>query len=208
MLKQKKIILFLTLICLPLHATLIVPTLETERCVLRPLSLNDTPDIFRLASDPDIARYTTFFGQTLHQTHEETLAYIQRCLKMHYEEYGMNWVIVEKYNDTIIGAITLFGYSSVHKKGEIGYALSPAYWDHGIMTEVSKALIAFTFTQLNLVRLQATVDPENIGSKRVLKKCGMQYEGLLRNYYIVHDACCNRAMYAITRDEFLAQCST
>lgn len=205
MLAQKKIILFLAFTTISLHAILMVPTLETERCTLRPLSVNDMPDIFSLASDPDIARYTSFFGQTLHQTHEETYAFIQRCLRMHFGEYGMNWVITEKYSGIIIGAVTLFGYSAANRKAEIGYCLSPAYWNMGIMTEVNKMIIIYVFTELNLVRLQATVDPKNIGCEQVLKKCGMQYEGLLRNYYIVRDACCNRAMYALTREEFFTQ---
>lgn len=195
----KKSPILLILICLSLQAALTVPTLETERCILRPISVDDTPEIFILASDPQIARYTLFFGQRLHTSYEETCAFIERCLKMHSGEYGMNWVIIEKYSSTIIGAVALFGYSAVNRKAEFGYALSPAYWDKGIMTEVSKALITSLFTQLNLVRLQATVDPENEASVRVLVKCGMQYEGLLHNYYILHDESRNRAMYALTQ---------
>jgi ribosomal-protein-alanine N-acetyltransferase len=191
--------IILLLICLSAQAALKVPTLETERCILRPLSLDDAPGIFSLASDPEIARYTTMFGATLHQDQRATREFIERCLKMSYGGYGMAWVILEKYSGTLIGMMSVFGYSMIHRKAEFGYALSPAYWGMGIMTEVSKALIAFAFTELNLVRLQATVDPENISSERVLQKCGMQYEGLLHNYYIVNDACCNRAMYALTQ---------
>jgi ribosomal-protein-alanine N-acetyltransferase len=170
---------------------------------MRPVALKDVPEIFTLAADPQIARYTSFFGQALHTSQQETRDFIERCLKMPRGEYGMAWVILEKYNNAIIGMISLFGYSTVNRKAEFGYALSPTHWGHGIMTEVSKALIMYAFTELNLVRLQATVDPENGGSTRVLKKCGLKYEGLLHNYYIVNDACCDRAMYALTQEAFL-----
>ena len=185
-----------------LHAALITPTLETERCIMRPIALSDASDVFILASDPQIARYTTFFGQTLHQTPDETRDFIQLCLGMQRNNSGASWVIIEKYNNEIIGMINIFGYSTTHRKAEIGYVLSPTYWGRGIMTEVSATLIAYLFHEMQLVRLQATVDPENIGSVQVLQKCGMQHEGLLHNYYIVHGASCNRAMYAILREEF------
>jgi [ribosomal protein S5]-alanine N-acetyltransferase len=194
----------LVLICIPLRAGLTPPTLETERCILRPITLDDAPAVFPLASDPEIARYTSMFGSTLHLVPKETRSFIQRCLDMQRNNYGMCWVIIEKYSDTIIGMMSLFGYSSAHRKAEFGYALSPAYWGMGIATEVSKALIQSVFTQLDLMRLQATVDPENMNSIRVLIKCGMQYEGLLRNYYIVHDESRSRAMYALTQEEFFA----
>lgn len=201
----KKSPIILILMSLSLQAALTVPTLETERCIIRPVVLGDEPGIFPLASDPQIARYTTFFGPKIHTSSLETREFIERCFKMPRGEYGMTWVILEKYNHQIIGLICLFGYSSVHRKAEFGYVLSPTHWGMGIVTEVSKALITYVFTELNLLRLQATVDPENIGSERVLIKCGMRYEGLLRNYYIVHDICRNRAIYALTREDFFAQ---
>jgi len=195
--------LILALITIPLHADLIVPTLETERCILRPLSLDDAPALFSLASDPVIARYTTMFGQALHQTHQETRAFIQQCLTMQQKGYGINWVIIAKENNTLIGLIHIFSYSTVHKKAELGFCLSPEYWGCGLMTEVIKTIIFFMFTHLHLMRLQATADPENVGSMQVLTKCGMQHEGLLHNYYIVHGTCCDRNMYAITHEGFL-----
>jgi ribosomal-protein-alanine N-acetyltransferase len=195
----KKSPIILILICLSAQAALTPFTLETERCILRPIILDDAPEIFTLASDPEIARYTLMFGATLHQTQEDTRAFIQRCLDMPRNGYGMAWVIIEKYNGTLIGMASLFGYSKVNRKAEFGYALSPAYWRMGIATEISKALIQSVFAQLNLVRLQATVDPENSASERVLIKCGMQCEGILHNYYIVHDEPRNRAMYALTQ---------
>lgn len=200
----KKSPIILILISLSLQAALTPPTLETERCILRPLALSDAPALFPLASDPEIARYTTMFGSTLHQTEKETCSFIQRCLDMQRNNVGMCWVIIEKYNGTIIGMMSLFGYSAIHRKAEFGYALSPTYWSMGIMTEVSKALITFAFMQLNLIRLQATVDPENGGSERVLIKCGMEREGLLRCYYIVREEPRDRIIYALTRESFFA----
>lgn len=193
------------IIRLSLHGALTPPSLESERCIMRPLCLHDAPAIFLLASDPQIARYTAIFGPTPHQSLQETKKFIQRCLTLQQNNYGMIWVILEKYSNAIIGMMSLFGYSSAHKKAEFGYVLSPSHWGHGIMTEISKLLTNYAFTELCLVRLQATVDPENIGSIRVLTKCGLQYEGLMHNYYIVNNICCNRAMYAMTREDFFAQ---
>lgn len=62
---------------------------------------------------------------------------------------------------------------------EIGWFLLPAYWGRGYATDATGLLLRYGFDVLDSERLVATCDPENIGSKRVLEKAGMTYEGLL-----------------------------
>ena len=64
--------------------------------------------------------------------------------------------------------------------GEIGYCLRPDFWGRGCAAEAAGALLALGFEQLQLHRIQASCDPENAGSRRVLEKLGLQLEGRLR----------------------------
>ncbi|SEK25191.1 GNAT family N-acetyltransferase [Paenibacillus sp. OK003] len=66
----------------------------------------------------------------------------------------------------------------------IGYKLTPEYWHQGIMTEVVEKVIEYGFNNLGLNRIEAFVEPENVGSRKVLEKIGFREEGILKgNYY-------------------------
>lgn len=177
------------------------PTMETERCVLRQISVDDAQALFPLASHPDVAKYTPFFG-SLHKNPEQTAAFIKERLECHKQGTVFPWVIIEKSTMNVIGIIQLFCYSPTHRRAEVGYFLLPDYWNRGITTEVTNAVISFGFRELQLIRLQATTDPRNEGSVRVITKCGMRLEGVLRNYYIVHNEYCDRSMYSLTDTDF------
>ena len=69
-------------------------------------------------------------------------------------------------------------------KVEVGYALARPYWGKGYMTETLRAMINLAFTQLDIFRVQAFCDVDNLGSARVMEKAGMQREGLLRRYVL------------------------
>ena len=62
----------------------------------------------------------------------------------------------------------------------IGYELARAYWGRGLMTEALRAMLEFAFVRLHLNRVEAMFDVRNRASGRVMEKCGMRREGLLR----------------------------
>jgi ribosomal-protein-alanine N-acetyltransferase len=57
-------------------------------------------------------------------------------------------------------------------------------WGKGYMTEVITAFINEVFKSENIKRIWAVCDVENIASKNVLKKSGMEYEGLLKSWLV------------------------
>jgi ribosomal-protein-alanine N-acetyltransferase len=70
----------------------------------------------------------------------------------------------------------------------------------GYATEASRAVIDYGFNIMNLNRIEATVDPENVSSVRVLEKLGMQYEGLLQKRVICNGQPRDRRMYGLLHD--------
>lgn len=171
------------------------PTLETPRLLLRPLSINDAADIFEMTSDPEVAKLTAMF--LLHQTVEETQKYIAKLQENYQEYHSPMWAVVDIENRKVIGLAGFVYYNSALAKAEIAYAFSRAYWNHGYATEATKEIIQFGFKQLKLCRIQATVHEANGASIHVLEKCGMTYEGYLRNYYFTQGKPSDRRMYAI-----------
>jgi len=64
--------------------------------------------------------------------------------------------------------------------GEIAYWLAKRHWNRGIVSQAVDAITRYAFTELDLARLQAGVLAWNVGSIRVLEKCGYVREGLQR----------------------------
>ncbi|MGO1372557.1 MAG: GNAT family N-acetyltransferase [Senegalia sp. (in: firmicutes)] len=69
--------------------------------------------------------------------------------------------------------------SPTNAEGWLGYCFNKNYWGKGYGTETERALVKYGFNKLNLHRIYATCDPENIGSLNILKKIGMKKEGHL-----------------------------
>jgi len=86
----------------------------------------------------------------------------------------------------------------------ITYSINEDQWGKGIMTEAVSALIKQVFTYTEIETLTVYHYPFNIGSKRVIEKCGFQFEGILRraskifNGNIYDDVC-----YSLSRDEYI-----
>src|SRR4051812_6174738 len=111
---------------------LLLPTLETERLVLRQLTLDDAPAYFEFSSDPEVTR---FVSQPTHATLEETQQRISDLLESQAAGDHRQWGIILKETGKLIGACGLFGDSQRDKRAEMGYTVNRAYWNHGYMTE-------------------------------------------------------------------------
>ena len=80
---------------------------------------------------------------------------------------------------------------------EIGYFLKRSAWGCGYATEVCKRVLQFAFQKVTLDEVVASVDEDNVGSKKVLKKSGLRDRGRTRSYGK------DSPIYRITRDEWI-----
>lgn len=81
----------------------------------------------------------------------------------------------------VIGGVGLEPASDVHRfTAEVGYWLGRAHWGRGYGTEALAAFADYAFATFSLERLQAWVFAPNLGSRRVLEKCGFRHEGTAR----------------------------
>ena len=154
------------------------PTLETPRLILRRLRMKDAKDIFRYASDERVARYVLWEP---HRSLSDTRAYIRYVRQLYRNALPSSWAIELKESGAVIGTIGFMWYSSENRSAEVGYSLSAEYWNRGLMTEALSRLIASAFDDLGINRLEAQYDIRNPASGRVMEKCGMREEGILRS---------------------------
>ncbi len=153
--------------------------LETERLILRRLSLADLGNMARLNSDPDVMRY---IGDGAVWSRAQSEARIRRILKV-YEIYpGLGlWIGEEKSARRFIGAYALI-YIPKTTEVEVGYRLCKSAWGRGLATEGAKALVRYGMFELGLDRVVGLTHPDNEPSKNVLMKSGLQARGTGRYY--------------------------
>ncbi|MGA9225561.1 MAG: GNAT family protein [Mesobacillus sp.] len=175
-----------------------LPTLETERLILRKITMDDTADIHKYASNPDVSKYV--FWET-HRSLSDTNDYIRFIVDLYKNGKLSPWGIEYKEDGRLIGTVDFVNWQPNHKSAEIGYALSKDYWGKGIATEAAKELINFGFYNMDLVRIQAKCLVENAGSERVMEKAGMTFEGILRKFIFIKGAHYDVKMYSIINED-------
>lgn len=176
-----------------------LPVLETERLLLRKITLDDVEDIFFYGSNEEVSKYVTW---DTHRTLTDAKEFVQFVLNQYENNKVSPWGIEYKGNGRLIGTIDFVSWQPKHNSAEIGYVISPDYWGKGIATEAAKKVIEFGFEQMDLVRIQARCFIKNIGSSRVMEKAGMSYEGILRKVAFVKGEHHDLKVYSILKDEF------
>ncbi|MCI4668160.1 MAG: GNAT family N-acetyltransferase [Bacteroidia bacterium] len=150
--------------------------IETERLILKTPTWADAPDIFRYASNPEVAH---FLSWRAHKTVDDSYRFIAEVEKKMAEGSLIEFGIYPKELDHIIGTIGVMPHMP---RVEIGYVIDKPYWGRGYVTEAMKAIIEFAWTLENIYRIEAKADEVNIGSWRVMEKCGLKRDAMLKSY--------------------------
>lgn len=154
-----------------------MPAIATERLLLRPFTLDDTPALFAMASDPDIIRYV---GNTPVTSMEDALQHMQDGPLRDYEEHGYGrFACVWTTTGEVIGFSGVKFVPELNET-ELGYRFFKPYWGLGLATEAGWASIKFAREHLQLQRLVGVVHPDNSASTKVLQKLGFTPSGQTR----------------------------
>ena len=176
------------------------PVLFTDRFTLRKLEERDAEAVFSYFSKDEVTRYYdlesfTDLGQALE---------IISCWAERFEKNeGYRWGIAETATDKIIGSCGYHNWDKEHYKAEIGFELHPDYWRKGVMSEVLRPVIAFGYNEMNVNRIEAFYDPDNLASKSCLEKAGFIFEGVLRQAAYEKGVFCDAAVCSMLRDEYM-----
>lgn len=170
------------------------PVLETERLILRPITLADAQNVYEYASDPEVAKYMIF---PTHTSIADSIKWLENVPDEFARKERINFAITQKPDEKFIGACSFHHISVEHRRIEIGYVLNRKYWGTGYMTEAVREMIRFAFEELQMHRVAATCDLDNVRSTRVMERCGMALEGTLRDYEFRHGKFVSTMTYAI-----------
>jgi len=146
--------------------------IETERLLLRKVTLDDKEELFKLHSDPEVQKYT---GEPVVTTIEEIEKSILSRIS-DYEKYGFGRLaVIHKTTNNLIGWAGL-AYLPEFDKVDLGYRFKKEFWGKGYATEASRAILDYGFNRLDLNLIIAIAIVEHTNSINVMKKIGMKYD--------------------------------
>lgn len=148
--------------------------IETERLIIRPISIDDAGDVFEWASDPAVNKYMPY---PLHKNRCQAQEWISSLQDKN------EFVFVLKDSGEIIGGGSM-SYKEEYQAYELGYNLKRKHWGMGYATEASKAMIQWAYEKLGAHDFFARHANANHASGNVIIKCGFQFEkyGVLEKY--------------------------
>lgn len=176
-----------------------LPTLHLDRLLLRPFRLEDAKVVQQLAGDRYIAEMTL----NIPHPYEDGVAekWIETHNKNFNEDRLLELAIVHKEDNYFIGAISI-GINKNYNHGELAYWVGKKYMNNGYCTEAAKGIVKYAFEEMKLNRIFSRHLGKNPASGKVMKKIGMQYEGLLRQHVTKWGQHEDLLYYGLLREEY------
>ncbi len=176
-----------------------IPTLETDRLILRQIQPRDAFDMYDYSKNPNVTRYLLW---SPHPNVQHTKDYI-RFLQGEYKKGACyDWAILLKSSGKMIGTCGFVSFDSENASATVGYVLHPDHWGCGIAPEALRRVLSFGFQQLSLHRIEAQFMEENTRSLRVMEKCGMRLEGYKRKAILIKGSFETVGVAAVLQNEF------
>lgn len=174
--------------------------IETPRLLLRPFTMDDAEAMFRnWNADKEVTKFLTWQAA---QSVEETEAVLQSWVASYADPSFYQWAIELKELQEVIGSLSVVKKDERTDTVHIGYAIGKKWWHKGITTEAFQAIIPFLFQEVQVNRIEAQHDPNNPYSGQVMKKCGLTYEGTLRQADRNNQGIVDAAIYSLLKDEW------
>jgi len=159
--------------------------ITTERLILEDLTEEDLGNIRRIAQNPLVMRYVLIWLEN-----EEQIAKFHRHgIETSRAADRRDYVLAVRIPGTgeFAGFVMLEIDPEQASTAEVGCVLLPDYWKAGYASEILRALLAFGFGELRLHRVFGKCDELNLPSAHVMEKCGLQYEGTIREHVWLRD---------------------
>ncbi|WP_394203591.1 GNAT family N-acetyltransferase [Shewanella waksmanii] len=149
--------------------------LETERFIIRRLTLDDAEHVLALVNSPGFIKN---IGDRGIRDLAQATIYLQQGTLASYQQHGYGMFAVEdKHNGDWLGQVGLIKREHL-PYADLGYALLPQFVGKGVATEAAKAVVDWAKAQ-GMQQLLGVITPSNRQSANVLTKLGFQPEGLI-----------------------------
>ncbi|RII35522.1 N-acetyltransferase [Clostridium chromiireducens] len=177
--------------------------IETERLILRKFGYTDDKEMLKYwISDPKVQ---SLYCEPVYSTKQEVKELLDKYIGSYDKDNYYRWAIILKETNECIGQIAYFSVDDNNHFAEIEYCIGSLFQRRGYATEATKAVIKFGFDKINLHKVQICHKSINFASRKVIEKCGLVYEGTLRDFFYEDGQYVDRLYYSILKDEFVSR---
>ena len=172
-------------------------TLESEGLILRRFEIGDAEELFAgYINQPEFL----YYADKKKQTFDEVKSYLNHITQKYDEGDYFNWVITQKEDGQIVGAINL---KPNHEEDSVmfSYAIDNRFTGKGYMTEALATIRDYALNKLKVSKLVGGCVVKNIASKKVMEKCGLNYEKTIKNHKELSDGKHDMFFYSISNKQ-------
>ena len=181
------------------------PQLETDRLILRELTIDDAAVIFPHFANEEIVQYESSKPAARIEDVYDIIGWGKYLID---KREGTLWGIFRKEDSAFLGQVNFVtqpdhNFTGTVHRAEIGYDLTPDYWGHGYMSEAIRSVIEYIFSSTKINRIEAIVHTNNNRSLNILTRLGFHREGILREYVQWEDEYWDMALFAILKKDWV-----
>jgi RimJ/RimL family protein N-acetyltransferase len=175
-----------------------IPTLTTDRLVLRAFRESDVAALTALHSDPEVMRFLRPGGAP--ETRPRQAWEYVAMMTGHWllKGYG-KWALADRKTDELIGRVGYFDAPYEWPGLELGWTVSRHLWGQGYATEAAELALEWGFADCGMSDVISAIHPDNARSVKVARRLGESYR---HETTITGNPC---AIYGITKDEWRAR---
>jgi len=177
--------------------------LETERLIIRPLTISDAESLQVICSDKEVMRYLPEDVMTLDDV-REIIQWLQECYLKNTPEDIIKFTVGVEHQDTgtLIGWCGLGPLEYEPSKIELFCGIARRFWSRGYATESCRAMLDYGYTVIGLDSIAAVVHPDNTASRRVIEKTGFIFREQLNTDVDAYGDYINHHYYALTHQDY------
>lgn len=168
------------------------PILQTNRLLLRNLSLEDANSVFKMRANSMVNR---FIGRDNMAEEKNAKELVNKTINAYKNKQAIAWAGVLRDEKLIIGTCGLMGIEHQNRRAEIGGEMWVDYWGKNLAIEAVTAIVNFGFEKLNLLAIEAKVSPLNRGAIAILSNLGFEQEAYFKDRFFHHGNYHDLAVY-------------
>ncbi|MBL8098617.1 MAG: GNAT family N-acetyltransferase [Anaerolineales bacterium] len=178
--------------------------LHTQRLLIRNFQNSDLEVFFNYRNDPLVAKYQSW---SLPYSQEKAQAFINEMKDIHAPKQGqwLQLAVELKETGSLIGDVAFCIKDDDIRQATIGFTISSAYWNQGFATEALTVLLDYLFEDINLHRIVADCDTENIGSWKTLEKLSFRREAHFVESLLIDGVYTSEYHYGLLQREWRAR---
>lgn len=175
--------------------------ITTERLHLEDLTGQDLVNIQRIARDKNVMQYVLIWLEN----DEQIASFLQHAIDEAANKNRMDYILAARVPGTgeFAGLTFIEIDRELKSTAEMGIVLCPEFCKAGYGSEILRAFLAFGFGPLGMHRMYGKCDELNLASAHLMEKCGLMYEGTLREHVWLRDHWRSTRYYAMLAGEYM-----